>query len=184
MKKTIAHGALALTLLLLAPVIALAAGNTHIYISVDGTKQGRFKGEVARAGVSGITVLRFQYMVSSPRDPQSGLPTGKRQHSPVTITKQIDASTPQFFSALTSNEGLKSVVIEFTRPGPNGQERVYYTVKLTNANISRIYHYTGVSPAAGQPPENDDLEDISLTFQKIEITYTDGGITAADDWTR
>jgi type VI protein secretion system component Hcp len=28
------------------------------------------------------------------RDPASGLPTGKRQHKPLFITKQIDKATP------------------------------------------------------------------------------------------
>jgi type VI protein secretion system component Hcp len=32
--------------------------------------------------------------VVSPRDPASGLPTGKRSPTPIVITKQIDKSTP------------------------------------------------------------------------------------------
>jgi type VI secretion system secreted protein Hcp len=32
--------------------------------------------------------------IVSPRDTASGLPSGKRQHKPFTITKEIDKSTP------------------------------------------------------------------------------------------
>jgi hypothetical protein len=32
--------------------------------------------------------------IVSPRDPQSGLPTGKRMHKPMVITKELDAAAP------------------------------------------------------------------------------------------
>lgn len=31
----------------------------------------------------------------APRDPATGLPTGKRMHKPIVITKQSDKSTPK-----------------------------------------------------------------------------------------
>ena len=33
--------------------------------------------------------------IVSPRDPASGLPTGKRQHNDIVITKPIDKASPQ-----------------------------------------------------------------------------------------
>jgi len=33
--------------------------------------------------------------VTSPRDSSTGMATGKRQHQPITITKQVDATSPQ-----------------------------------------------------------------------------------------
>ena len=35
----------------------------------------------------------------SPRDPQSGLPTGQRMHKPFVITKEIDKATPLLYIA-------------------------------------------------------------------------------------
>jgi hypothetical protein len=35
--------------------------------------------------------------IVSPRDSASGLPTGKRQHKPLTITKELDRSSPLLF---------------------------------------------------------------------------------------
>jgi type VI secretion system (T6SS) effector Hcp len=47
-------------------------------------------------GVGGVpgTGLMEEEGVVSPRDPASGLPTGKRMHKPFVITKEIDKSSP------------------------------------------------------------------------------------------
>jgi type VI secretion system secreted protein Hcp len=70
------------------------------------------------------------------RDAASGLPTGKRQHKPVVITHELGGSSPQFLNALATNEVLDEVVINFFRMERTGQEVNYYTVKLTDANVS------------------------------------------------
>lgn len=36
----------------------------------------------------------YDYYASSSQNKSSGLPTGKRQHKPLTVTKEVDASTP------------------------------------------------------------------------------------------
>ena len=60
----------------------------EFYVAIEGTKQGKFKGDNrSKAHKDQITGLAFDYEVISPRDLASGLPTGKRQHKPVTITK-------------------------------------------------------------------------------------------------
>jgi type VI secretion system secreted protein Hcp len=106
----------------------------------------------------------FSHEIVSPRDPASGLPTGKRQHQPIVITKQLDASTPRLLSALVTNEDLSSVVITLDEGG-----NAVATVTLTNASISD-YQAHGTA------------EQWSFTYQKITWTWTDGGITASDDW--
>jgi hypothetical protein len=42
----------------------------------------------------GTCVINFYHEVVSPRDAASGLPTGKRQHKPFVITKELDKSSP------------------------------------------------------------------------------------------
>jgi type VI secretion system secreted protein Hcp len=190
MKKRLVRVAAMVALLLVGSLSALA--ESHIRITVEGNKQGKFKAEGAAKGET--AVLRYEYAMTSPRDASTGKATGKAQHSPVTITKQIGISTPQFYEACVNNETLKSVLIEFFETGPSGKEYVYYSVRLTNAAVSRIFQYTDIPPTAGQPPQNLDLEDISFTFQKIEISTNDnntagsgkvsgsGKTTATDDW--
>jgi type VI secretion system secreted protein Hcp len=101
----------------------------------------------------------------------------------VTILKEVDASSPKLWSALVSNETLMEWTLRFWTPAPAGagEERQIYTVQLTNANIASMREYM---------QDNDDpngakmplLEQISFTYQKIEWTWTEGGITATDDW--
>ena len=57
----------------------------------------------------------------------------------------------------------------------------YFTVALTNA---LIVDYALKSPADPEPRgfEKLEYEEIDMTHQKIEWTWTQGGITASDDW--
>lgn len=154
---------------------AATAGVVHISMTVKGQKQGLFKGDnpAAKGGANLINVFGYQYSVISPRDPASGLPTGQRQHHPVVITHELDAASPQFFTAIATNENLVTVVINFFKSQTNGTEVNFYRVTLTNANISEFRQHTS---------GNSVLEDISFTFQKIQQADLVAGTAASDDW--
>jgi type VI secretion system secreted protein Hcp len=115
-------------------------------------------------GTGAIAVTGYSHEIVSPRDPSSGLASGKRMHKPLTITKQLDASSPLLLKAAVDNRALSSILIGLLR---NGQQVA--TVKLTNALIS---DYTA----------NGDTEHWSFTYQKITWTWLDGNVTAEDDW--
>lgn len=51
----------------------------------------------------------------SPRDAASGLPTGKRMHKPLTITKELDKSSPMLYNA-----DLGTVVVDMDGDGISG----------------------------------------------------------------
>lgn len=123
-------------------------------VTITGAKQGAFN----------TTLTGLSHEIISPRDPASGLPTGKRMHKPIVFTKQLDSTTPLLLNALVTNENLTSVLIGLLR---NGQQVA--TIKLTNASVA---DYT----------DHGDTEHWALTYQKIEWTWVDGGITASDDW--
>ncbi|HJX48878.1 MAG TPA: type VI secretion system tube protein TssD [Gaiellaceae bacterium] len=126
-------------------------------VMITGAKQGAFS-------TTPIALTGLSHEIISPRDPASGLATGKRQHKPIVFTKQLDSTTPLLLNALVTNETLTSVLIGLLR---NGQQVA--TIKLTNASVA---DYT----------DHGDTEHWSLTYQKIEWTWVDGGITASDDW--
>jgi type VI secretion system secreted protein Hcp len=156
------------------------------YVSIKGTKQGQLKGESKNPRRKDwIEVLAFSYEVISPRDRQSGLAAGKRQHKPVVIRKQWGAATPQLLQALTNNEILESVAFEFEKVGPDGKEYVYQTIKLTNATVSDDELYTPICECQPSPQtefDSQELERVAFTFQKIQITNNDGQTTYVDDW--
>lgn len=47
----------------------------------------------------------------APRDAASGMPTGKRQHKPVTITKPVDKASPVLAKSLAEGKHLSNVTI-------------------------------------------------------------------------
>jgi len=159
-----------------APAAALRPEGGSIFMTVEGSRAGVIEGGAIGAGREGwIEVVGFSHEVVSPRDAASGLPTGKRQHKPISITKPIDKATPLLFQALVTNENLSNVELRFYKPDRTGREQLYYTIELTNASIAGI----GQSQLVGDPMP---LEEVSFTYEKIVWTWTDGGITAEDDW--
>jgi type VI secretion system Hcp family effector len=78
-------------------------------------------------------------------------------------------------------EELSTVTFEFVHTNPNGQEMVYQTIMLTNATVSSVRRYIGISTGS-EPPDARPLEDVSLTFQKIEVQDSVGKTMFVDDW--
>jgi type VI secretion system secreted protein Hcp len=153
---------------------AATAGVVHIEMKITGQKSGVFKGDSPQKGHEDeILVSSYQFEVISPRDPASGLPTGKRQYQPLHVTKALNQSSPQVLNAVANNENLSKVVIDFWATSRSGKESIYYRVTLTNANISSVKQYS-----AGQTVN----EDIAFTFQKITQESLTGNTTFTDDW--
>ena len=156
--------------------VSAAVAGVHITMKVTGHKTGVFKGEdTARAkdAVNLINVTGYQYELTSPRDPASGLPTGKRMHKPLTISHEMGGSSPQFLNALATNESLDSVVINFFRIDRSGRDVNYYRVTLTNGSVSDVKQFSS---------GNDVMEDVSFTFQKIQQEDLIAKTSFTDDW--
>jgi type VI secretion system secreted protein Hcp len=153
----------------------------QVYATVTGAKQGVFKGGSTQKGREGkIHAASVDYGVAIPRDAGSGLATGKRIEQPLIFSTQWDASSPQFFTAAYTNEVLTTVLFEYYGADKSGVEKLNHTVKLTNAIIIEIKEaYASVTPDGAA--DGKDMQTISLTFQKIEITNTISGTTAIDD---
>ncbi len=131
-------------------------------IAITAQKQG---------SLGPFNVSGFDHEIVSPRDPASGLPTGKRQHKPFKVVMEVGAEDPLLMNALVTNENLTNVTISFFKPGTS---TVGTTVKLTNANVASFTHECTTSTTG--------CETIAFTYQKIEWTWVDGGISAVDDW--
>lgn len=154
----------------------------NAYLRLTGDMQGEIKGSVTQAGrEDSILIVGFHHEVESPMDTSSGHTTGKRQHKPLVVTKEIDRATPLLMNALINNENISDFALRFWRPSKTGKEVQYYTVQLQNARISNIRQ----EMLNNQYPENMQhpvREQIAFVYQKIIWTYEDGGITAEDDW--
>ena len=157
------------------PIIAFA--------TITGAKSGDIKGSSMMKETEGmIECVGFKYTVRSPRDPASGLPTGKRQEGEIIIAKHLDVATPLLLNVLYTNETLKSVNIRFYKRNPAGQTVLFQTIQLTNASIAEIAQNGGTFLPDKSVPNANTNEQISFTFQKITITNMEAKTSAMDDW--
>ncbi|MBE0537234.1 MAG: Hcp family type VI secretion system effector [Phycisphaerae bacterium] len=174
---------IALFVVLAAVVIAepsLAALNA--FLRVAGEHQGDIRGSVTLAGrEDSIMVIATSHEVFAARDPASGLTTGKRQHEPLRITKEIDKSTPLLMKALVDNERLTRFELRYWQPSATGKEVQYYTVLLYNARIVSIQQEM-LNNRYPDNAEHKEREHVSFVYQSIEWIFEDGGITASDTW--
>jgi type VI secretion system secreted protein Hcp len=167
---------------------ALPAQADNIYVSVKGTKQGQFKGESPNPNLRDKMVgLKFMYEVTSPRDVATGQVSGKRQHRPIIITKEWGAASPQLFQALVGSEPLSEVFIDFVGTDQkSGQEVLTHRIRLINATIANIAYKTDEAVGASGVKHltaggQRSLEEISFTFQRIELEDPIGKAVVVDD---
>jgi len=160
----------------------------NAYLTLKGQKSGQIKGGTTQKGrEDSIMVIAVSHEVVSPRDAASGLPTGKRMHKPLVITKELDKSSPLLMAMMTTNENIASWTLKFWAPqkqavgSGTGQEVQNYTIELVNANIASV----SFRMANNKHPDLmkfAEYEEVAFTYQKITWTWNDGGITASDDW--
>jgi type VI secretion system secreted protein Hcp len=152
------------------------------FSSIGGNSLGSGHSRVhgMKRGFTVLTPANLRYALISPRDAASGLASGKRQHKPITITKEVDSATPLLFNTLCNNENIYRLLnIHFAQTNPQGAEEPYFSIKLTNAMVTGVER---IRPGR-KGKDTNELEEIEFTFAKIEITWAGGGKTARDDWT-
>ncbi|MCA1826528.1 MAG: type VI secretion system tube protein TssD [Myxococcales bacterium] len=157
------------------------------YAYLVGQKSGKVKGGVTQKGrESSIAVIAVSHAVISPRDPASGAPSGKRMHKPWVFTKELDQATPVLYNLLATNETITSAVFKFWAPQVKattgvGAEVQHFTVTLTNASIASI-DFRQANIRHPDLVKLAEYEEVALTYQKIEWTWVQEGISAIDDW--
>ena len=152
------------------------------HMTIEGENQGKMDGSCDMEGREDtILVYAVDHDIHIPRDPQSGLASGKRIHGPFRIVKEFDKSSPKIHQALCTGEHLSDVTIKWYRIDPNGSEEHYYTHTLTNAIVVEVKPFM---PLAFMP-ENEPyrhMEEVSFTYEKIKWTWEVDGIEAEDSW--
>jgi type VI secretion system Hcp family effector len=115
-----------------------------------------------KAHAGQFEVRKFSHKVTSPRDVSSGRATGKRQHSPVTVTLPTSEGTVPFRQAGIENKTIKKITI--FRPSQ--------TITLTNVTVSLM--------------EDLDEDQVLLSFVYEGIEWNTpgsrGGEVYSDKW--
>ncbi len=104
----------------------------------------------------------------------SGVPTGKRQHMALLLTKPVDKSTPLIMAALVNNEVILEWRMTVAPVGRAGRVGAARTIRLMRPSVCGITSDLGADGIA--------REHVSFCYQRIIWTWQDGGITAEDDW--
>jgi type VI secretion system secreted protein Hcp len=155
----------------------------NAYLRLVGQKSGKIQGSVTQKGREGtIAVIAMSHDIVAPRDPATGMATGKRQHAPLSITKELDRATPLLRQVLVTNEVLSQFeLLFFSVSRTTGTEANTFTIRLTNASIAS---------ADLEMPNNkhadlaslETFEVVTFTYQRIEWTWLETGAVAVDDW--
>jgi type VI secretion system secreted protein Hcp len=150
-----------------------------LFCKIEGQKQGIIRGDNTVKGLEdSIPVLSLASGVLAPFDPASGQSTGKRQHEPLTIVKNLDKASPLLFLAAVTNENLKQVDCVLYRTSPTGESQPFFRILLANARIVE-------SDIAGNGLLNQGLrQTLRITFQKITLEDIPGKTVAEDDWSQ
>ena len=152
------------------------------YLTLEGQTQGKIEGSCEVSGHQGkIMIQAVEHSIEIPKSPQTGLPSGKRQHLGLTVTKEIDKSSPKLFQALCSGEQMRRVILEYYRISPRGTEEKYYTVELQNAILTSIRTWVP-NCLIRDNLQLGHMEDVSLTYETIIWTWEPDGIEAQDSW--
>jgi type VI secretion system secreted protein Hcp len=183
------RSSIALASLALACSLALAwpaYAELNAIVRITGAAQGQIKGSVTQKGREGaIAVIATAHELNVPVDAATGRASGKRQHKPFVITKELDKSSVPLRAALVQNETLSEVVVQYYAPSKvgavagAGAEALYLTVKLHKARITNIRH---IMPN-NKNPELQKLaayEEISFAYEDISWEWADGGLKAED----
>lgn len=133
----------------------LAPGDGTLYVSITGTRQGAFRAETPQGFVARSLSYEATAQLTS-----TGLRSGRRQWSPVTISVEWSAATPQMMSAWINNEPL-TVTIERRRSGGSSTDPISESIVLKTATVANIKHVTD---------GKREVDEVSFTVR--DITYT------------
>jgi type VI secretion system secreted protein Hcp len=137
-----------------------------------GKVQGTIKGDATAAQYKEqIVVFSVEFGMGHPVDAASGQTTGKQVIRPLVITKSVDKASPLLMQACATNEVATTVTFKYVIEGTS--QKNFVQVELTNAIVQDFNHMMF--------DDGSRTERLRMSFQKIEYTWVDGGITAQTD---
>lgn len=129
-----------------------------------------------------IDVFEVEHSVRQPIDSTTGMGTGVRVHSPLTVLANIDKATPALFKALSTGRELDEVILEFYRIDPETRsETKYYEMTLRKVRVVYIRPYVPNT----LKPENEALRHMvlySFVYEEIEWNFIPDSMVEMDRW--
>ncbi|CFU89651.1 Hcp family type VI secretion system effector [Yersinia pseudotuberculosis] len=152
----------------------------YLWLKDDGGAD--IKGSVDVQSCEGsIEIVAQDHNLYIPTDNNTGKLTGTRIHTPFVFTKEIDASTPYLYKAVTTGQTLKTAEFKWYRIDDAGQEVEYFNTKLENVKVVKVApKMHDVKDPAKE--KHNHLELVELRYEKITWTFKDGNIIHSDSW--
>jgi type VI secretion system secreted protein Hcp len=126
------------------------------------TGSSRFKNHEGK-----ILLIGLSHEIGSERD-ATGLPTGKRKHRQMILTKDIDRSSTLLQQAFADNVEFSQGLIQFTRFSPKGGgQEIHAEIVLTKVQITSL---RSVMPNAMLPANSaiPEYEELGIAYRSIE----------------
>jgi type VI secretion system secreted protein Hcp len=153
-----------------------------IYLWLRDDGDAEIKGSVDVQNREGsIEVVSQDHSVYIPTDNNTGKLTGTRVHTPFLFTKEIDASSPYLYKAVTTGKTLKSAEFKWYRIDDAGQEVEYFITTMENVKVVNVSPKMHDVKDANKEKHNH-LEQVELRYEKISWTFTQGNISHSDSW--
>lgn len=152
----------------------------YMWLKDDGGAD--ITGSVTVQGCEGsIEVIGFSHGLNIPVDSSSGQITGTRSHSPMSIEKEFDASSPYLYKAVAKGQTLQSAELKWYEINDAGQEQVYFVMLLEGVKI------TGVNPGMiniklSEMSAINHVEAVSMRYERITWHYVHGNVKFTDSW--
>jgi len=153
------------------------------FLKLAGDKVGEVKGSARQKGREYlISVIAFDHVVHAERygdaDPlgKTGMPTTKRRHGSLVLTKEVDRATPKLHEAHSRGDVFKTFSLHCWRVPPAGggpkgiPEENHWTIHLANARIAaiRTVMKNVRVPANSTLPE---MEEVEFTYDAIDYYW-------------
>lgn len=128
-----------------------------------------------------IEISGFNHGVVQLTDKHSGKATRLRAHFPFSFDKEIDASSPYIYKAVTTGQKLKSAEVKYYRINEAGQEVEYFSTLMEGVNIVSVCPMM-LDIKDSNYERHNHMELVELMYEKITWRYTDGNIIHSDSW--
>lgn len=150
-------------------------------LTLVGKEQGPIEGSCDIEGrEETILVQSFKHVVDLPSNEQ-GLPSGRRVHRPLMITKEVDKSTPKLYQALCTGEPMSEATLRWYRMDGSGEETQFFTVMLQNAMLVKIESWVP-DVLDKQNAQYGNMENLWFTYEVIRWTWEEDGIEYEEHW--
>lgn len=152
----------------------------YLWLQDDGGAEIKGSVDVQKREGS-IEVIAQDHSLYIPTDNNTGKLTGTRVHTPFLFSKEIDASSPYLYKAVTTGQTLKSAEFKWYRIDDAGQEVEYFITKLENVKVVKVAPKMHDIKDPSKEKHNH-LEQVELRYEKVTWTYKDGNIIHSDSW--